>query len=979
MPRADKARAVAARFTATQMSRAFCVSCYARRRSMKPVAILEDPAVTPLPTYTAADVRRALEKDGRRWINITLDDLASLDRADADVLVLPYRDGEMGGAPLEGLIRFHEQGGGLLFLGDTPHAGRSYPYCNSQGTELRLTRARDPLTIRGLTPLGRELLGELLEFDKMLGREVVGVRVSAFAPDECHNLLVCDAGFKKLSPVVFIERRHPRFLGAKAAVVGFDGGEPRENIAGVCDLPWTFEPGLLTREWAGADAMVARLARAVRPDTVGVAIELDPLVAAGEERAVSALVRDMGGGEIARVAIPSGPAPAGAQVFSHEVEAGGRIVRAGRTRFGCLPGEPPPLSLGFSVYRVFPDNRVDDAYRDFIRTTGKLGMQYVRMNLDWGALEPEPGKYCWDTPDQLLEVAAREGLPAMFWMFPTARGSGLSDAGVPAWTLREPSIDRDGKPGNFPCIWSPFYRERYFALLDALTKRYAGDPRLFRFAFDFGNSDFAYSYHFYGDRADLFDYSPHEQAAFARWLEHKALPLDEISRRWGRGFKNYAEVPVPLSEQTEAWMIYEDFRVWGIHEGIKQAMEVIRRNAPAKLPPDLPGHGLGSIADISTYLYNAMGRHWDQLEKREHALVEAHNSGRVWGGEAWQVGGTYADYDDAVFHSIRLEAHYNSIPGPVLGVYENDIGRIAMLRRSLAGSRRLPPRVAIMDRMAWNDWASLAQVGARLDQPVDIVSRTCRYDYSEYALLALPPDEVVQSARGASSLLPLDEGYYLELLAAVQKGLRVLVFPRTGLGDPLNPMRRLWGLQDVGYGPRERRAVAFPDSWGGGAAEGAACAVAAAPGDGVWLRDVQGAPLAVFRPRGKGGFILAGYDSDPDSPDGDFRYDSAASLDEHTLARLLKHLGVRPERLRTGEACLYKEYMFRGDRDVLLLYSHHAEPRALDIAFRPRKTPHRVFDLAFGEDLEFAPDAEPGWFRISPTILPRRGCYLVIE
>ena len=947
---------------------------------MKPVAILEDPAISPLATYTADDVRRALEKSGRGWVNIGREELAALDRCVADVLVLPYQDGELGAAALAGLVHFHEQGGGLLFLGDTPHAGKSYPYRNSQGTELRLTRARDALTIRGLTPRGREILGDLPDMEKMLGRQMAGVRISAFAPDECHNLLVCEAGFKKLSPIVLIERRHPRFLGAKAAVVGFDGGEPRENLTGVCDLPWTFEPGLLTRDWAGADVMVARLVEAVTPDAVGVAIEMDPVVTAGEERPVHAVVRDMSDpAKIARVALPVGPAPAGPQIVSHEVAAGGRLVRAERTRFGCLPGEPPPLSFGFSVYRVFPDNRVDEAYRDFIRTTAKLGMQYVRMNLDWEALEPEPGKYCWDTPDQLLEVAAQENLPAMFWMFPTARGSGLSDAGVPAWTLREPSIDRHGKPGNFPCIWSPFYRERYFALLDALTKRYAGDPRLFRFAFDFGNSDFAYSYHYYGDRADLFDYSPHEQRAFARWLEQNKFPLDELSRRWGRDFKTYADVPVPFSEQTEAWMIYEQFRIWGVHEGIKEAVDVIRRNAPSKLPPDPPGHGLGSIADIGTYLYNAMGRHWEQLEKHDPALVEVHNAGRQWGGEAWQVGGTYADYDDAVFHSIRLEAGYNSIPGPDLGVYENDIGRIAMLRRSLAGSKRLQPRVAIMDRMAWNDWSSLAQVGVRLDQPVDLVSRTCRYDYSEYDLLVLPPDEVVQSGRGPSSLLPLDEDYYREVLAAVEKGLRVVVFPRTGLGDPLNPMRRIWGLEDVAYGAREKRAITYPESWGGGSVSGAARAVNAESGDEVLLRDAQGAPVVVFRPHGKGGFILAGYDAEPDSLDGDWRYDRAESLDEHTLVRLLKHLGIAGGRLRTGEAGCYKEYMFRGERDVILLYSHQDKPLSLDVRFRPRMTPRRVFDLAFGQEYEVTPDADDGWFRLRATLEPRRGYYLVVE
>ena len=85
----------------------------------------------------------------------------------------------------------------------------------------------------------------------------------------------------------------------------------------------------------------------------------------------------------------------------------------------------------------------------------------------------------------------------------------------------------------------------------------------------------------------------------------------------------------------------------------------------------------------------------------------------------------------------------------------NDIGRVAMIRRTLAGAKRARPRVAILDRMAWDDRGSLAQVGARLDQPVDLISRTCRYDYAGYGLVVLPPDEIVSTSRGPSSLLPL--------------------------------------------------------------------------------------------------------------------------------------------------------------------------------------------------------------------------------
>jgi hypothetical protein len=606
-------------------------------------------------------------------------------------------------------------------------------------------------------------------------------------------------------------------------------------------------------------------------------------------------------------------------------------------------------------------------------------MQYARIALAWEDLEPEAGHYVWDIPDQVLDFAGEEKIPVFFWVFPTARGSGLGEGGVPEWSLREPSIDRHGNPGNFPCIWSPFYRERYFAFLTALATRYADDPRVARFVFDFGNSDFAYTYHFYGDRGDIFDYSPHEQAAFATWLEKRGIPLDELSRRWGGAFESYAEVPVPFSEQEKAWLLYDEFRVWGVHQGIKEAVAIIHRCAPDKAPPDFPGHGIGSIADLGTYVHHSQASHWEETLRAEPSLTEAHNMGPQWGGEPWQVGGRFSDYDDALFQSLRLEADYLTIPGPDLGVWEEDIGRVAMIRRTLAGSLRAKPRVAIMDRLSWNDFGSLAQVGSRLDQPVDLISRTCRYDYSTYSLVVLPPDELIQTSRGPTSLLPLDEDFYTAMIQAVRKGLKLLVFPRTGTGDPLNPMRRIFGLDDVRYGPRKPQTVPWPAAWGGGITSGCASVVQGPETDTVLLRNSEGDPLVRFRPCGSGGFLLAGYDACPDSLDGDFRYDTALHLREHTLARLLSHLGLAPQLLRSGQTCCYKEVLFNAKRDFLLFYNHQPAPLTLQVEFQSKGQPRSALDLSTGRRQQVLPAATPGWFYFAHRIPAVAGSYMVID
>lgn len=965
---------------------------------MKPVAILLDPAVFAIPTYTAHDVFRALDQSNQAHYFVSLSDLASLDRSQTDVLVLPYVDGDMSGPPLAGLKAFHQSGGGLVFLGDTPHVGRSYPMRNSQAPDLRLTRCRDEVKILGLTDMGSSILGDLPDWESMQGRTMKGVRTSAFSPDECHALLHCEAGFKSLSPIVWIDRKHPDFLGARVVVVGFDGGEPRENILGVCERPWSFDPGFLNREWAGADTMVQRLVIAAQPPAIALALEFDPVVPAHSTALANLRVRnlsmephaftiDFSFEDHSLPTINESLLAARSEkilcVGEYPVRIGPQRLQArmpkgysvSRQSFGFLDSAPD-LSIGFSVFRVFRSNFVDEAYRDFLQSTARLGMQYVRMALAWEDIEPEPSNYQWDVPDQLLELAAEIGIPAFFWVFPTARGSGLSEAGVPEWVLKEPSIDRDGKAGNFPCIWSPFYRERYFGFLEAMATRYARDPRLNRFVFDFGNSDFPYTYHFYGDRGDLFDYSPHEQVAFSQWLKARSFPLENLASRWGQPFNSYEEVPVPRSEQTEAWLLYNEFRTWGIHQGIKEAVSIIQRVAPQKVPPDFPGHGIGSIADLITYTHHSQAFHWQEVTTHTKELTDAHNMGHEWGGEPWQVGGRYADYDDALFQSVRLESTYLTIPGPDLGIWEEDLAKVAMIRRTLAGARRTRPRIAIMDKIQWNDWRSLAQFGSRLDQPIDLVTKTCRYDFSCYDIFVTPPDEVIETSRGKESLLPLDEGYYNDILDAVSRGLRVLVFPMTGTGDPLNPLRKVWGLEDIIYGAREARSVEFPESWDGGVGTGFCRTIQGNHQDSVLLTGSHGEILAIERRMGAGGFILVGFDALPDSLDAKLTYNACKNLRDHTLARLLGHFQIDSPFIRTGQINCYKERLEKNGRLYLIFYSHSEEDLPITVEFYSSTPIESAIDLASGHLHEVTKLETTNWFQVTLNLKPRQGYYL---
>jgi len=171
----------------------------------------------------------------------------------------------------------------------------------------------------------------------------------------------------------------------------------------------------------------------------------------------------------------------------------------------------------------------------------------------------------------------------------------------------------------------------------------------------------------------------------------------------------------------------------------------------------------------------------------------------------------------------------------------------------------------------------------------------------------------------------------------------------------------------------------YPASWGGGSGSGIFASIAGAPTDQVLLRNKSGAPLALFRPHGLGGIILPGYDSLPDSLDGGFRYDCADHLRGHTLARLLHHLGIVPEGLRTGQACCYKESLSTPARDFLLFYSHRAEPFEIPVTFRSSRSPRCIMELSAGRLHDIIPADDPGWFSFQLTLRPGRGQYFVVE
>lgn len=955
------------------------------------IAILVDTAVKAMPEYNAGDVERTLKEAGYSPLRLPLAGLACLERADLDVLIVPFVDGEIPEQILSSLVGFHEHGGSLLFLGDLPFHGRWYPQRNSHAARFHLTRCHDSFTPTDesgsfLTPDGAGIVGELPGPAFLRGKSFPCLRVTPFPADRCLPLFheARDEWAPWSHAVVAVDRRGPRFLGARLAVVGFNGGEPRENADGAYHKIWRHDPGILDRDWLGIHALVRGLVAWLSPKAFAGAIQLRALRGEAEHAPVSFLLHNLtlsplsldevtlscdGEPLVRREGIQLSPGgteevPAVWQDLKpgpHRFTLS--AIRAGASRLlderqqGILPNHASAhRGFGFSTYWSFQSPRVSPEYPVFCSEMASRGCQYVRANIPWEDVEPEPGRYVWDVPDQLLDAGAQAQIALQFWMFPTTRGSGLSDGGVPWWILKEPAVDRNGDPGFFPSLWSPFYRERYFALVDAFTRRYAGAERLSQFVLDFGNSDFPYGYAFYYNDASLYDYSPWERDAYSRYLrEERGLPLDEASELFGGRFDTWADVPVPLPEQAAAWREYLAFRVWSIRIGIEEVYRICKANAPSKVPADLPGHGLGSISDLHAAALDAKARHWEEERGFDPCLTTLHNAGPTWGGEPWQVAGRYRQYDPHLFSSVRYNASYFTIPGPDLGVDGEDITRVGLIRRTLMGASRPTPRVAVLDDLHARE--SLCQVAVRLDQEVDLITSRHRYDFSCYTLLVLPPRDRpprTETGGGAGHILPIDEDWYRLLASSLRRGLHLLIYPRTGDVDGRRHphLHRILGLEDVRYGPRRHMSVAFPTAFGSGVAHGMAVEVRT-PGEPLLVND-RGEPILVRLPLGLGEILLAGFDAEADSLDGHVDPWRHECLGAHTLPRLCLYLGCGPAELQSGQVNIRKSLLRRGDDEYLVLFNDRACDTRIQLIIRPRGPAAACRDLVSGVVLPLA-------------------------
>jgi len=972
------------------------------------ILIFKDQAFNSPKDYNLEDLISLLNFKKVNFSLVNHNELEHISRETADILIFPYVKGNFSKSALKSMILFHTFGGSLFFLGDLPHKDNWYPLKNMQASNFHLTRCDNEITLtkNGLTKKGEEIIGAFPDTDFFREKSFSGLRITAFPPDITHPLIkIKSNGHAKISTsIVVIERKCEKFFGAKFAQIGFIGGEPRENVDGAFQKEWCYNPGLLTREWKGINHTVLCLLKWLEPDKFAGSIETLPLGSENNKNQIKIKLRNLTSKEISvknlvlkknnkiifsrkntlleseKINFLDVDDPASKfGIYDYELFVDDKSISTFTKRILPVDCENKN-SFGFSTYWAFQKPEITDDFKFFCRELKKRGCKYVRVNIPWEDVEKAPGEYNWTTTDQILDFAKAENLEIYFWMFPTTRGSGLSDSGIPHWVLKEPAVDRFGNKGFFPSLWSSFYREHYFGMLDVFTKRYANNNSLGKFILDFGNSDFPYGYHYYGGDDSIFDYSEHERKAFAKYLKEKLKwNFEKISEMFQKQISNSDDIFIPFSENIKAFRVYRDFRLWSIRHGIQEVYNIIKKNAPNKLPLDLPGHGIGAISDVDSFIIEAKAKHWEEEQKFDEKFIAAHNAGKEWGGEAYQVGSTFHQYDESLFQSVRLSSDYYSVPGPDLGCFGDDISKMAFIKKIFDGAKRENPELAVFDSPAWDDFSSPAHVAARLDFPIDIISKKCRFDFSCYKLLVMPTKNFVDNTLTGGSgglLVPDDEEWYRLLLSSVKKGLNILIFPKT-CSSERTFLRKVFEITDIKYSEKKDRVVRFPDSFGGGLLKGKTAGVIS--DYKPLLKADDGTVILAQKKIGKGSVMIAGYDFAPDSLDAVLNYESTSRLNQHTLLKICSFLEILPTKFDSDSAYVYKEMLHRGDKDFFLLFSHFKKSQNVTITIKLSKKATSTYDISTGESFVLSKVQNKNTYKFKIELKTREGRYLIFQ
>ena len=212
-----------------------------------------------------------------------------------------------------------------------------------------------------------------------------------------------------------------------------------------------------------------------------------------------------------------------------------------------------------------------------VRTFGKIaadGIHHAEINMEWGEVEPQRGKFNFTLLDQTLANAAKAHVQIIpiFWYAVWANNP-------PAW-ITQYDVGSSGAKSQVPTWWSHFNRQSYFQYVTATIAHIKNNPAFGGAFLNFGWLDYMWG-PAPGDQG-VNGYAPRDIAKFHQWLPARYHVLPDFNRRYHTHYTAWTAVPAARPGQR-LFSVYQHFRNWSVIETYKHLTQLVRRDTTAPL------------------------------------------------------------------------------------------------------------------------------------------------------------------------------------------------------------------------------------------------------------------------------------------------------------------------------------------------------------------------------------------------------------
>ncbi|HEU4567172.1 MAG TPA: beta-galactosidase [Marmoricola sp.] len=248
--------------------------------------------------------------------------------------------------------------------------------------------------------------------------------------------------------------------------------------------------------------------------------------------------------------------------------------------------------FGSSYYPAHHDRGDWARDLDRMRAAGQTVVRTAELLASWDRLEVAKHSYDWSWLDEFFDLVEERGMRILL---------GTGSQNPPIWMLDEHDdlqiVTADGATYPTAAMWSwackehPAYRAEVERHVRTLAQRYGGRAGLYGWQVD---NEPGYPFIPWRDRqVELYDYNPHTEAAFVRWLQDRYGTLDALSDAWRwdpthHRYSSWTQVRAPRAMPMAwavhtAWLDWQEFTAQRLAEFVGWQASMLR-----SLTPGLP-------------------------------------------------------------------------------------------------------------------------------------------------------------------------------------------------------------------------------------------------------------------------------------------------------------------------------------------------------------------------------------------------------